>query len=46
LPKSHDFVLHLLYKAGISLDEFKNEFKDFTFKVYYGDEFKEDRGKI
>lgn len=42
LPDPQEFILHLLYKAGINEQEFKNEFSDFVFEIYYGDEFKED----
>ncbi len=46
LPDPQEFIFHLLYKAGISWQEFENEFPDFSFEIYYGDEFKEDRDKI
>ena len=36
-----EFVKHLLYKAGIGLDEFENNFEAFRFEIYYGEEFKE-----
>jgi len=42
LPDPQEFIFNLLYKAGISEEEFKNEFSDFVFEIYYGDEFKED----
>jgi hypothetical protein len=46
LPDPQEFIFHLLYKAGISEQEFENEFPDFAFEIYYGDEFKENREKI
>lgn len=46
LPDPQEFMFHLLYKAGIGEQEFKNDFSDFVFEIYYGDEFKEDRKKI
>lgn len=46
LPDPQEFIFHLLYKAGISWQEFENEFPDFSFEIYYGDEFKEDWDKI
>lgn len=46
LPNPEEFMLHLLYKAGISEQEFKNDFSDITFEIYYGEEFKADRKDI
>jgi len=46
LPDPQEFIFHLLYKAGISEQEFENEFSDFVFEIYYGMEFKEDREKV
>jgi AMMECR1 domain-containing protein len=46
LPDPQEFIFHLLYKAGISQQEFENEFSDVVFEIYYGDEFKEDRKKV
>ncbi len=46
LPDPQEFIFHLLYKAGISEQEFETEFPDFAFEIYYGDEFKENRNQI
>ncbi len=46
LPDPEEFVMHLLYKAGIAEQEYKEKFSDFVFEIYYGEEFKEDWVKI
>jgi AMMECR1 domain-containing protein len=46
LPDPQEFLFHLLYKAGIQEQEFENDFQDFVFEIYHGDEFKEDWKKI
>ncbi|MFA6255547.1 MAG: AmmeMemoRadiSam system protein A [Candidatus Absconditabacterales bacterium] len=46
LPDPQEFIFNLLNKAGITEQEFENEFSDFVFEIYYGDEFNENRKKI
>ena len=46
LPDPQEFIFHLLYKAGISGQEFHTEFHNMKFEIYHGEECKQDRKKI
>ncbi|MDD2515870.1 MAG: AmmeMemoRadiSam system protein A [Candidatus Gracilibacteria bacterium] len=46
LKKPEDFLTHLLYKASITGDEFKNHFNEMEFAWYEGEEFGNEWDKI
>lgn len=46
LPDAQEFIFHLLNKAGISQQEFENNFPDFIFEIYYWEERKDNRNNI
>lgn len=46
LRNENDFLTHLIYKAGIFMDEFIANFNDVKFAEYYTDEFWSEFSKI